>query len=270
MASPWEVFLLSDSTGETAESMVQAALSQFREKPAILRRFSNVRSKNQIYEILDRALASQALVVFTLVNSELAQLAYEECDALGLACHDLLTPLLRRLAEQLGHSPQEMPGLLRGMDAEYFRRIDAVEFTVKHDDGQECRNLHKADIVLAGVSRSSKTPVSIYLAHRGWKVANVPIVAGIDPPPELLRVDPARVAGLIIEPQRLLEMRAARLVNMGQNPRTEYADYGRIEEEIRAARRLFRKQRWTIIDVSTKAIEETANEILHKLKLNRT
>ncbi len=269
MASPWEVFLLSDSTGETAESMVQAALSQFHEKPAILRRFSNVRSKNQIYEILDQALASQALVVFTLVNSELAQMAYEECDALGLACHDLLTPLLRRLAEQLGHSPQEMPGLLHGMDEEYFRRIDAVEFTVKHDDGQECRNLHKADIVLAGVSRSSKTPVSIYLAHRGWKVANVPIVAGIDPPPELLKVDPSRVAGLIIEPQRLHEMRAARLVNMGQNPRTEYADYERIEEEIRAARRLFRKQRWTIIDVSTKAIEETANEILHKLKLNR-
>ncbi len=270
MVSPREVFLLSDATGETAESMVQAALSQFGEKPAILRRFSNVRSKNQIYEILDRALTSQALVVFTLVNSELAQLVYEECDALGLACHDLLTPLLRRLAEQLGHSPQEMPGLLRGMDAEYFRRIDAVEFTVKHDDGQECRNLHKADIVLAGVSRSSKTPVSIYLAHRGWKVANVPIVAGIEPPPELFRVDPARVAGLIIEPQRLLELRAARLVNMGQNPRTEYADYERIEDEIRAARRLFRKQRWALIDVSTKAIEETANEILHKLKLNRT
>jgi len=268
MASPWEVFLLSDATGETAENMVQAALSQFREKPAILRRFSNVRSKNQIYEILDRALASQALVVFTLVNSELAQLAYEECDALGLACHDLLTPLLRRLAEQVGHSPQEMPGLLHGMDEEYFRRIDAVEFTVKHDDGQECRNLHKADIVLAGVSRSSKTPVSIYLAHRGWKVANVPIVAGIAPPPELLKVDPVKVAGLIIDPQRLHEMRTARLVNMGQNPRAEYADYERIEEEISAARRLFRKQRWTIIDVSTKAIEETANEILHKLKLN--
>jgi hypothetical protein len=161
-----------------------------------------------------------------------------------------------------------MPGLLHGMDEEYFRRIDAVEFTVKHDDGQECRNLHKADIVLAGVSRSSKTPVSIYLAHRGWKVANVPIVAGIDPPPELFKVDPAKVAGLIIEPQRLHEMRAARLVHMGQSPRTEYADFERIEEEIRAARRLFRKHRWTIIDVSTKAIEETANEILNKLKLN--
>lgn len=268
MASPREVFLLSDATGETAENMVHAALSQFRDKPAVLKRFSNVRNKNQIYEILDRALASQALVVFTIVNSELAQLVYDECDALGLACHDLLTPLLRRLAEQFGHSPQEMPGLLHGMDAEYFRRIEAVEFTVKHDDGQECRNLDKADIVLAGVSRSSKTPVSIYLAHRGWKVANVPIVAGIDPPPELLKVDSKRVAGLIIEPQRLLELRATRLVNMGQSPRTAYADYEQIEDEIKAARRLFRRNRWTIIDVSTKAVEETANEILQKLKLN--
>lgn len=270
MASPREVYLLSDATGDTAESMVQAALSQFGEKPVVLRRFSNVRSKNQVYEILDHALAAQALVVFTMANSELAQLVYDECDALGLACHDLLTPLLLRLAEQLGHSPREMPGLLRGMDAEYFRRIEAVEFTVKHDDGQECRNLHKADIVLAGVSRSSKTPVSIYLAHRGWKVANVPVVAGIALPSELLEVDPARVAGLIIDPQRLMELRAARLVNMGQNPRTEYADYERIDDEIRAARRLFRKQRWTVIDVSNKAIEETANEILHKLKLSRT
>jgi regulator of PEP synthase PpsR (kinase-PPPase family) len=162
-----------------------------------------------------------------------------------------------------------MPGLLRGMNAEYFRRIEAVEFTVKHDDGQECRNLHKADIVLAGVSRSSKTPLSIYLAHRGWKVANVPIVAGIAPPPELLQLDPGRVAGLLIDPQRLMELRAARLVHMGQSPRTEYADYDKIEDEIRAARRLFRQQRWAVIDVSAKAVEETANEVLHKLKLDR-
>lgn len=269
MVAPREVFVLSDATGETVESMVQAALSQFQETPAILRRFSKVRSKNQVYEILDQALQVQALVVFTLVNSELARIAYDECDALGLSCHDLLTPLLRRLAEHLGHSPQEMPGLLRGMNAEYFRRIEAIEFTVKHDDGQECRNLHKADIVLAGVSRSSKTPLSIYLAHRGWKVANVPIVAGINPPPELLQLDPGRVAGLLIDPQRLMGLRAARLVHMGQNPRTEYADYDKIEDEIRAARRLFRQQRWAIIDVSCKAVEETANEVLYKLKLDR-
>jgi regulator of PEP synthase PpsR (kinase-PPPase family) len=261
------VFLLSDATGETAENMVSAALSQFRDRPVAVRRFSNIRSKNQVYEVLDQALASGGLVVYTMVNADLARLVYDECDALGLPCIDLLSQLLMRLSEFLGHSPEAMPGLLRGMNEDYFRRIDAVEFTVKHDDGQECRNLHKADIVLAGVSRTSKTPVSIYLAHRGWKVANVPIVYGINPPQELLEVDSKRVAGLVIEPQRLLELRTARLINLRQNPRSDYADYEQIEEEIRAAKRLFRRQRWAIIDVSTRAVEETANEVLQKLKL---
>lgn len=267
MVATQAVFLLSDATGETAEHMVSAALKQFRDRPVIVRRFSNVRSKNQVYEALDQALASGGLVVYTMVNADLARLVYVECDALGLPCIDLLSPLLMGLSEYLGHSPQEMPGLLRGMNEDYFRRIEAVEFTVKHDDGQECRNLHKADIVLAGVSRTSKTPVSIYLAHRGWKVANVPIVHGIDPPQELMNVDPKQVCGLVIEPQRLMELRAARLLNLKQNPRTDYADYAQIEEEIRSAKRLFRKQRWAIVDVSTRAVEETANEILKKLKL---
>lgn len=267
MVATQAVFLLSDATGETAEHMVLAALSQFRDRPVTVRRFSNVRSKNQVYEALDQALASGGLVVYTLVNTELAQLAYNECDALGLPCIDLLSPLLMRLSEFLGHSPEEMPGLLRGMNEDYFRRIEAVEFTVKHDDGQECRNLHKADIVLAGVSRTSKTPVSIYLAHRGWKVANVPIVHGINPPQELLEIDPSRVVGLVIEPQRLLELRTARLVNLRQNPRSDYADYEQIEEEIRAAKRMFRRNRWAIVDVSTRAVEETANEVLQRLKL---
>ncbi|PLX89207.1 MAG: phosphoenolpyruvate synthase regulatory protein [Desulfuromonas sp.] len=267
MVATQAVFLISDATGETAEHMVSAALKQFRDRPVIVRRFSNVRNKNQVYEALDQALASGGLIVYTMVNADLARLVYTECDALGLPCIDLLSPLLMRLSEYLGHSPEEMPGLLRGMNEEYFRRIEAVEFTVKHDDGQECRNLHKADIVLAGVSRTSKTPVSIYLAHRGWKVANVPIVHGINPPQELLDVDPAQVCGLIIEPQRLMELRAARLLNLRQNTRTDYADYEQIEEEIRSAKRLFRRQRWAIVDVSTRAVEETANEILKKLKL---
>lgn len=267
MVATQAVFLLSDATGETAENMVSAALKQFRDRQVIVRRFSNVRNKSQIYEALDQALSSGGLVVYTMVNADLARLVYNECDALGLPCIDLLSPLLMGLSEYLRHSPQEMPGLLRGMNEDYFRRIDAVEFTVKHDDGQECRNLHKADIVLAGVSRTSKTPVSIYLAYRGWKVANVPIVQGIDPPQELFDLDPSRVAGLIIDPQRLMELRTSRLVNLRQNPRSDYADYDQIEEEIREAKRMFRRNRWAIVDVSTRAVEETANEVLQKLKL---
>ncbi len=267
MAVPQLVYLLSDATGETAEKMVNAALTQFRGKVVRLRRVSNVRSKTQVYEALDEALANGGLVVYTIVNRELAQLVHDECDSLGLSSIDLITPLLMRLAEFLGHSPGETPGLLHGLNEEYFRRIDAVEFTVRHDDGQETRNLHKADIVLVGVSRTSKTPLSIYLAHRGWKVANVPLVKGIDPPAELFEVDPGRVAGLVIDPQRLVEMRAARLRNLGQDARAAYANYEEIEEELKAARAFFRRNSWVVVNVSGKAVEETANEVLVKLKL---
>ena len=133
------------------------------------KRINNVRGKNQVYEALDEALSQQAFVVYTIVNRELAQLVHDECDALGLPCFDLITPLLMKLSGFFGHSPGETPGLLHGVDEEYFRRVEAIEFSVKHDDGQETRNLAKADIVLVGVSRTSKTPLSIYLAHRGWR-----------------------------------------------------------------------------------------------------
>ncbi|MDT8440682.1 MAG: pyruvate, water dikinase regulatory protein [Desulfuromonadales bacterium] len=261
------IYLLSDATGETAEKMVMAALTQFRDRPASVRRISNIRTKNQVYEALDEALGKSSLVVYTIVNRELAQLVHDECDGLGLRCIDLLTPLLMKLADSFGRSPHETPGLLHGVDEAYFRRIEAIEFTVKHDDGQEPRNLHHADIVLVGVSRTSKTPLSIYLAHRGWKVANIPLVKGIEPPEQLFQVDAHRVAGLVIDPQRLVELRAARLRNLGQDPRAAYADYEQIEEELQYARRYFRGRPWVVINVSGKSIEETANEVLVKLKL---
>jgi regulator of PEP synthase PpsR (kinase-PPPase family) len=261
------VYLLSDATGETAEKIVLAALTQFKQKDVRIKRASNVRSKNEVYEALDEALQQRALVVYTIVNRELAQLVHDECDALGIPNIDLITPLLMRFSEFFGHSPGEIPGLLHGMDDNYFRRIEAVEFTVKHDDGQELRGLGKADIVLLGVSRTSKTPLSIYLAHRGWRVANVPLVKGIEPPVELLQVDSKRVAGLVIDAQRLVELRASRLKHLGQNPKAAYADYEEIEDELRFARSFFRRHPWVTIDVTGKAVEETANEVLVKLNL---
>ncbi|RLB67507.1 MAG: kinase/pyrophosphorylase [Deltaproteobacteria bacterium] len=261
------IYLLSDATGETAEKMVLAALTQFRDKPVRLKRINNVRNKNQVYEALDEALDNRALVVYTIVNRDLAQLVHDECDGLGLINIDLLTPLLLKTAHYLGRSPKETPGLLHGIDEAYFRRIEAIEFTVKHDDGQEPRNLYQADIVLVGISRTSKTPLSIYLAHRGWKVANVPLVKGIDPPSQLFEVDPKRIVALVIDPQRLGEVRAARLRNLGQDPRAAYADYEEIEEELKFARKFYRRHPWVVVDVSSKAIEETANEVLVRLGL---
>ena len=267
MSTGQAIYLLSDATGETAEKMVLAAMTQFRDKPVRMIRVNNVRTKNQVYESLDEALASAALVVYTIVNRELAQLTHDECDSLGLISIDLLTPLLMKVAHFVGRSPKETPGLLHGVDEAYFRRIEAIEFTVKQDDGQEPRNLYQADIVLVGISRTSKTPLSIYLAHRGWKVANVPLVKGIDPPAELFQVDPKRIAALIIDPQRLVEVRAARLRNLGQDPRAAYADYEGIAEELKFAKKFFRGYPWAVIDVSSKAVEETANEVLVRLGL---
>ncbi len=267
MPGQQQIFLLSDATGETAEKMVMAALTQFRQKDVKVRRVSNVLTKNDIYEALDEALNQHGLVIYTIVNRELAQLAHDECDSLGLPSLDLLTPVLMRLSEFFGRDPGETPGLLHGVNEAYFRRIEAVEFTVKHDDGQETRNLPKADIVLVGISRTSKTPLSMYLAHRGFKVANVPLVKGIEPPTELFTVDPKRVAALVIDPQRLVELRATRLKHLGQDPRTAYADYDQVDEELKYARALFRRHPWVVIDVTGKAVEETANEVLVKLNL---
>jgi hypothetical protein len=232
-----------------------------------LTRINNVRTKNQVYEALDEALGNRGLIVYTIVNRDLAQLVHDECDGLGLISIDLLTPLLMKVAHCFGRSPKETPGLMHGVDEAYFRRIEAIEFTVKHDDGQEPRNLFQADIVLVGISRTSKTPLSIYLAHRGWKVANVPLVKGIDLPEELFKVDPKRIAALVIDPQRLVEVRAARLRNLGQDPKAAYADYEEIEEELKYAKKFFRRHPWALIDVSSKAVEETANEVLVRLGL---
>lgn len=261
------VFILSDATGETAEKMVMAALSQFTNREIRLKRFSHIRTKNSVYEVLDEALNQHALVIYTTVNRQMSRMIQDECSSLGLPSLDLITPLLMQLSEFIGRVPGETPDLLHGVDDAYFKRVEALEFTIKHDDGQDVRHLEKADIVLTGISRTSKTPLSVYLAHRGWKVANVPLVKGVEPPSELFAVDPSRVVGLTIDPQRLGELRAARLRNLGQDSKLAYADYEEILEELNFSKKLFRRNSWTILDVTGKAVEETANEVLVKLKL---
>ena len=267
MTSPQMIYLLSDATGETAEKIVNAVLVQFRDKPVRRRRISHVRDQAAVLHGLDEIMQNPGMVVYTVVNRDLAQFIQTECEARGLMAFDLVTPLLSQFAKFFGRSPKQTPGLLHSMDADYFRRIEAVEFTVKHDDGQSVQQLADADLVLVGVSRTSKTPLSTYLAHLGWKVANVPLVFGIDPPKELFHVDPHRVVGLYIESQRLVELRMARLQHLGQDFKTAYANMDKIEEELRYARMLYRRQGWVTVNVSGKALEETANEVLVKLKL---
>jgi hypothetical protein len=263
------IFLISDSTGETVERVVRAALSQFKNVDYQLHLLNRLRTRQYVQRALDEALEVKGIVVYTLVDSSLAQMVRTWGEEHEIITLDLITPLLFKLSEFLLVAPQQEPGLLHQLDADYYKRIEAVNFTVQHDDGQGVSAIHKADIILVGISRTSKTPLSMYLAHRGYKTANVPLVMGIEPPAELKQVDQKKIVGLLIDPNRLVEIRRERLRSMGQSERSSYSDYERVEEEMSFCRRLYRSNPdWLVIDVTRRSVEESASEILRKQRLN--
>lgn len=256
------VMILSDATGETAERMVRAATLQFESKVHV-RTYSRVRLESECEEIIAKAAELHALVVFTVVNAEERDLIAKLVERYNVESVDLIGALIGKLASFLEAKAAGVPGLLHTITEDYFRRIEAVEFAVKNDDGAEPRNLPKADIVLVGISRTSKTPLSTYLAQRGLKVANVPLVLGIDPPEELKQVDERKVFGLIINPDSLMRIRQARLKHLGMPHDSSYGTRTHIDTEIGFAREIFRKHsNWPVIDVTNRAIEETAADIM--------
>lgn len=260
------IYILSDSTGETAERVMRAAMSQYTDTEVKIIRLAKLTSSEEINAALETVATHDSILAYTLVDASLVSAVQEKAQELGIVSYDLLTPLMCILSTFLGKSPRSTPGLLHQIDTDYFRRMEAVNFTVKHDDGQETRGLVKADLILVGVSRSSKTPLSMYLANKGYKVANVPLVKGIEPPPELDGIDPKKVIGLLISPKRLVEIRTSRLVTMGQSTRSSYADYEAVEEEIAFCRQFYRRHPdWIVIDVTTRSVEETASEILRRI-----
>jgi regulator of PEP synthase PpsR (kinase-PPPase family) len=256
------VMIISDATGETAERMVRAATLQFSE-PVQIRLHSRVRLESELEQILEKAAELRALVVFTVVNAEERELINKLVERYNLETVDLIGALISKLAMFLGSAPAGVPGLLHSITDDYFRRIEAVEFAVKNDDGAEPRNLPKADLVLVGISRTSKTPLSTYLAQRGLKVANVPLVLGVDPPEELSQVDDRKVFGLIVQPDMLMRIRQARLSHLGMPQDSSYGQRAHIDNEIAYSREIFRKHaNWPVIDVTNRAIEETAADIM--------
>lgn len=262
------IYVLSDSTGETAERVIRAALSQFYGDDVRVHHLFKVSSQSDVQQALSIAAITPGLVVYTLVDPHLSEVVERVAEECGLITVDLLSPLIYSLSRYLGAPSREKPGLLHRIDTEYYRRVEAVNFTVKHDDGQETRYLHKADLVLVGVSRSSKTPLSMYLAHKGYKVANVPIVFGIAPPQELFEIDQTKIVGLLIDAKRLVEIRTSRLINMRQSPRTSYNDYQLVDDEISACRQLYRKHpEWYIVNVTNKSVEEAASEIMRRMEM---
>ena len=256
-----ELFVVSDGTGETAVAAVRAAATQFLQTFRV-RTFGETRHESQVRRVMDRAAEEGALVVFTVVNEATTRLIRDLALEKGVPAVDLLGPLISALANHFKLSPQLRPGILHGFSEDYFKRIEAVEFAVRHDDGANLHTLFQADLVLAGVSRTSKTPLSMYLAQRGFRTGNVPIVPGIEPPRELLEIDPRKVIGLLSDASALLEIRRARIRQLRASPYSRYADAEAVEEELRHARELYRRQGWRTVDTTGKAVEESAARIL--------
>jgi len=258
------IFIISDGTGETAATMVRAALVQYPDREINIVRSKNVRTESQVESLIEDIFQRKGLVVYTVVSESMRKKIMESASEKGIPVVDLMGPLLDRLDQYLGESKEShTAGLLRAVDERYFKRIEAIEYTVKHDDGKLLTDLDQADIILVGISRTSKTPLSIFLSHKGWKVANVPLVKGAPIPEELKSVDQRKIVGLIIDADSLVRIRRKRLEKFGQDPGGEYASLSHIQSEIEFAQEIFKQnRRWPVFDVTDRALEETAAEII--------
>jgi hypothetical protein len=264
----YQIFAASDATGVTAERVVHAALTQFDASQVSVTRVGGIRTADQIRAVVMEAARVRGFIVHTFVSEELRRIILNEGRDHNVTTIDLMGPLLARLSELLAAPPRAEPGLFNPFDPSYMQRIDAIDFTVRHDDGRNIHDLDRAEIVLVGVSRTSKTPLSFYLGYRGWKVANVPIILGVDPPKELLNLPRGRAVGLIVRAERLAELRKVRAARMGTAPKG-YADLDHIRAEMDYAFRIFELRKdWPLVDVTTKSIEEAAAEIVTLLGMS--
>lgn len=254
--------LLSDSTGETLENIAKAALAQYDDVETLRHFWPMVRSEAHLERILAEIALNPGLVIFTLVNSETRRTLESRCRAMGLPAIAPLDPVNHALSQLLGQEAKARPGRQHMLDAAYFARVEAIQWTIAHDDGIGAEDWEEADIVLAGVSRSSKTPTSIYLANRGYKTANIPIVVESPPPAELYLLKHPMVVGLTTSADRLVAIRRNRLLSLNQHPETAYVDQDSVQREIAFARRMFADNGWPVIDVTRRSIEETAAAII--------
>jgi len=262
-----QIFVVSDSTGETAERVVRAALLQFPHHRVRLRLFTRVRDEAAATDVLHKAGEAGAMVVFTLVAPELREKFHEIAAREKVEAVDVIGTLIHKVASYIEAQPLNQPSATMPLSEEYFRRVEAIEFAVKSDDGKEPRNFRKADLVLVGVSRTSKTPLSTYLAGRGLRVANVPLVLGVPPPPEIHDLPAEKVVALTIGVDQLLEIRRSRLMQLGMPADAAYGLRDHVRAELDFADQLFAQHpTWMVIDVSGRAIEETATMILEAMK----
>ncbi len=262
------IYVVSDSVGETAELVTKAAITQFNGSGMKIKTFPYVEDKENISEVISLIKMDHAMVAYTLVKPDMRQYMREMAEKTGIFAVDLMGPLMDQIQLFTGKLPLCEPGLVRKLDEDYFKKVEAIEFAVKYDDGRDPRGILKADIVLIGVSRTSKTPLSQYLAHKRLKVANVPLVPEVDPPEELYKVPSSKCFGLKISPDKLNNIRRERLRSLGLNDSASYANIDRIKNELSFFDSITKKINCSVIDVTNKAVEETANIILHQIQNN--
>jgi len=259
----FHVHLVSDSTGETLVAMMKASCAQFRNATALEHLHSLVRSDDQMIKTLSDIEARPGIVLYTLVNSDRRRLLEERCAELNIPAVSILDTTLATLGRYLGAPIASEVGAQRNLDADYYNRIEALDFAMAHDDGQSVMGLKNADIILLGVSRTSKTPTCIYLANRGYRAGNIPLVPGAPLPTIIDNFKRPLIIGLVASPDRIVQIREQRLTGLNSNPMTDYTDQDHVRDEIRQAKRMFIKKGYPIVDVTRRSIEETAAKIIN-------
>lgn len=264
----FHIHMVSDSTGETLMEVMRASVAQFEGTNPLEHLYALVRSSRQMDRVLAEIEAYPGVVMYTIVNADLRRMLEARCAELGTPAIAVLDPMLATLSSYLGRGITSRAGAQRALDAEYYHRIDALNYAMAHDDGQG-EHFEGADVILLGVSRTSKTPTSIYLAHRGFRAANIPLVPDVPIPEEIYNLRNPLVVGLTASPERIVQIRRNRLLSLNEDRDTDYVDDFAVREEILYAKRLFAKYKWPSIDVTRRSIEETAAKIINLLNEKR-
>ena len=270
MKNTHEIFLISDSTGETIDRIFTALKAQFKDFSYKTQQFSFTRTENQISEILKEAKTKKnTIILYTLVDQKLALFLNELSEKNSIPCFGVLGELIENFSKILNKQSLNIPSRQHKLNEEYYERVEAIQFTMRHDDGNDVKDIEESDIILLGVSRTSKTPTSIYLANRGYKTSNIPLV-NENSIPEKIKKNKKKicVVGLTTDPERLIDLRKNRLRSLKENEKTDYTNLKKISEEVKAARKTFKKYKWPDIDVTRKSVEETAASIIKIHEIN--
>ena len=271
MNNPYQVYLVSDSTGETLDRIFLALKVQFKNFNYKTHHFSFTRTENQVSKILETCNKQQnTIILYTVVDNKLAKFLANKADKIKIPCFGVLGDLILSFSKLLNQEASHLPSGQHALNEEYYKRIEAIQFTMNHDDGNSLRDIQKSDVILLGVSRTSKTPTSIYLANKGFKVSNIPLVNENSVPDSLKKKNNKNcIVGLIAEPERLIEIRKNRINSLKETRETNYTDLQKIQDEVEKSKKTFQKNKWPIIDVSRKSVEETAASVIKIYEISK-